>query len=91
MIKRVLFIAALMTFIEPAMAQKAVLTGGERGAYHETFCPPIPAPLGDLMFPGYRCTASGGTLDNIKQVVAQPTNVGVRPVGRSGARDVGKA
>jgi hypothetical protein len=28
------------------------------------------------MFQGYKCTPSGGTLDNIKKVLAQPSNIG---------------
>lgn len=74
--KRIFLIAALMAVATPAMAQKSILTGGEKGAYHTTFCPPIPGPLSDMLFQGYRCTTSNGTLDNIVKVTNQPTNIG---------------
>lgn len=77
--KRVLALALMTTAmvgITPAIAQKAILTGGQAGAYHSTFCPPLPKVLGDAFFAGYACTPSGGTVANIAGVVAQPTNVG---------------
>lgn len=60
----------------PAFGQKAILTGGLNGAYQSLFCPPIPSVLDNSMFSGYKCTPSGGTLDNIQQTVAKPSNIG---------------
>jgi len=71
-----LLMAALSLFSTPVLAQKAVLTGGQNGAYHSTFCPPLPAVLSQHDFPNYKCTTSEGTLDNIKQVLAKPSNIG---------------
>lgn len=75
---RTLFLAstALLALTVGASAQKAIFTGGEKGAYHTTFCPPLPAVLGQSMFAGYQCNPSGGTLENIAQVLSKPTNVG---------------
>lgn len=67
---------AVLAFTATAQAQKSILTGGEKGAYNSTFCPPLPAVLGSSMFQGYRCTPSDGTLANIAGVLAKPSNVG---------------
>jgi hypothetical protein len=55
---------------------KAINTGGAAGAYHSTFCPPIPPVLSNAYFQGYTCTTSAGTVQNIDRVLAQPTNLG---------------
>lgn len=68
--------SALIALTTPALAQKAILTGGQNGAYNSTFCPPIPQVLANANFQGYHCVPSGGTLDNIKQVLAKPSNIG---------------
>lgn len=67
---------ALLTLTVGAQAQKAIFTGGEKGAYNSTFCPPLPNILNQSMFAGYQCTPSGGTLENISQVLSKPSNVG---------------
>lgn len=63
-----------------AMAQefgpKSINTGSEKGAYHGTFCPPLPGALSNAYFQGYQCTPSKGTLDNIGRVLAKPTSIG---------------
>lgn len=62
-----------------AMAQdagKQIHTGGQGGAYNNTFCPPLPTSLAKAYFQGYTCTPSGGTPDNIAKVLANPTNIG---------------
>jgi hypothetical protein len=74
--KILLATTALLALTTTSYAQKSILTGGEKGAYNSTFCPPLPAVLGSSMFQGYRCTPSGGTLDNITQVLAKPSNIG---------------
>jgi hypothetical protein len=55
---------------------KAINTGGSAGAYHSTFCPPLPAVLANAYFQGYACTPSAGTVENIQRVLRQPTNLG---------------
>lgn len=63
-----------------AMAQdygpKSINTGGEKGAYNSTFCPPLPGVLSNAYFQGYQCTPSKGTLDNIGRVLTRPTSIG---------------
>lgn len=75
---RLLFVAMLAMFgmATSAMAQHAIYTGSQSGAYNSTFCPPLPSVLNQAFFSGYRCQASGGTLDNIKQVQTKPSDVG---------------
>ena len=55
---------------------KAINTGGPQGAYHGTFCPPLPPVLANAYFQGYACTPSAGTVENIQRVLAQPANIG---------------
>jgi hypothetical protein len=54
----------------------AINTGGPSGAYHSTFCPPLPRVLSNAYFQGYNCTPSAGTIQNIERVLAQPSNIG---------------
>lgn len=60
-----------------AMAGGKIHTGGEKGAYYGTFCPPLPKALSEAYFQGYTCEVSGGTLDNIAKVMATPTDLGL--------------
>jgi len=55
---------------------KAINTGGDKGAYHTLFCPPLPPALSNAYFPGYKCTPSRGTLENIDRGIKYPTSVG---------------
>lgn len=55
---------------------KDIYTGGQTGAYHSLFCPPIPDALSNAYFKGYQCKTTGGTLDNIRQVLANPQSIG---------------
>ena len=57
-------------------ASKAINTGGEKGAYHTLFCPPLPIALSNAYFQGYKCTPSKGTLENIDRVLKNPTSIG---------------
>jgi hypothetical protein len=70
--------AATLALGGPTIAQeaKSIFTGGEKGAYHTLFCPPLPAALSNAYFQGYRCTLSRGTLENIDRVLKEPTNIG---------------
>ena len=55
---------------------KAIYTASQFGAYHSSFCPPIRVVLESAGFHGYSCTPSGGTLDNIAKVLANPRSLG---------------
>ena len=55
---------------------KAIYTASQFGAYHSSFCPPILVILESAGFHGYSCTPSGGTLDNIAKVLADPRSLG---------------
>jgi hypothetical protein len=55
---------------------RAINTGGPNGAYHGTFCPPLPGVLSNAYFQGYTCTPSAGTVQNIQRVLEQPSNIG---------------
>jgi len=73
-------VSVTLTFAGVALAQewgpKSINTGGEKGAYHTLFCPPLPVALSDAYFQGYKCTPSKGTLENIDRVLKNPTNIG---------------
>lgn len=68
-------LVALMS-VAVAQGEKAIYTGGEKGAYHSVFCPPIPNALSSAYFTGYRCTSSGGTVDNFNKVLQNPRSIG---------------
>lgn len=72
----VVAIAAIAAFSTGAFAQKAIYTGSQAGAYNSTFCPPLPSAFDKQFFSGYRCQTSGGTLDNLSQVLKHPSDVG---------------
>lgn len=55
---------------------KAIYTASAAGAYHTSFCPPIPIAMENAGFHGYACTPSGGTPDNIAKVLADPRSLG---------------
>jgi hypothetical protein len=73
--------AATLAFAGVGLAQdagsKSINTGGERGAYHKLFCPPLPGALSNAYFLGYRCVPSRGTLENIERVLRHPTSIGM--------------
>lgn len=68
--------AAMLALIGPSQAQKGIFTGGPNGAYFKTFCPPLPEALKNAQFTGYACTVSGGSIDNITNVIDKPTSIG---------------
>lgn len=79
--KRFLLASVFALAVSGAQAQvqpgpKSINTGGPAGAYHGTFCPPLPPVLANAYFQGYACTPSAGTVENIRRVLAQPTNIG---------------
>jgi len=55
---------------------RSINTGGEKGAYHTLFCPPLPDALSNAYFQAYKCTPSRGTLENIERVLKEPTSIG---------------
>ena len=63
-----------LTFTGFAQAGK-IFTGGVRGAYHGTFCPPLAKELGKAKF-NYKCTPSLGSNENIQRVAQNPTDIG---------------
>lgn len=69
-------LATITTAQAQTVSPRAINTGGPAGAYHSTFCPPLPGVLSNAYFQGYSCTPSAGTVDNIRRVLAQPTNIG---------------
>lgn len=79
--KRFLLASVFVLAVSGAQAQvqpgpKAINTGGAQGAYHSTFCPPLPGVLSNAYFQGYTCTPSAGTIENIQRVLAQPSSIG---------------
>ena len=50
-------------------------TGGETGAYHATFCPPLAAALHKNKF-DFTCTPSDGSLENIQRVSGDAAQLG---------------
>jgi len=79
-VKIVAGVFVTLTFAGAALAQdvgtKSINTGGEKGAYHTLFCPPLPVALSNAYFQGYKCSVSRGTLENIDRVLRNPTNIG---------------
>src|SRR5215467_1545229 len=73
-------VSVTLMFAGAALAQdvgsRSINTGGEKGAYHTLFCPPLPAALSNAYFHGYKCTPSKGTLENVDRVLTNPTNIG---------------
>ena len=53
----------------------AIYTGGEKGAYHSTFCPLVEGAMAKQQF-DYKCTPSEGSKDNIAKVLASPADIG---------------
>ena len=79
--KRFILASVFALSVTGAQAQvqpgpRAINTGGSAGAYHGTFCPPLPPVLANSYFQGYNCTPSAGTVENISRVLNQPTNIG---------------
>jgi len=74
MLVRVLAAAALLGLAPIAVAGQ-INTGGETGAYHATFCPPLAEALHKNKF-DFTCTASDGSLENIQRAAGDPTQIG---------------
>ncbi len=58
----------------PALANK-INTGGEKGAYHSTFCPQLAAELAKSKF-DYACSTSNGSRENIRRVSGDAAQIG---------------
>ncbi|MDX2257538.1 MAG: hypothetical protein NW205_01345 [Hyphomicrobiaceae bacterium] len=66
---------ALLTLVPAAAASDVIVnTGGEKGAYHGTFCPVLTAKLTEAGYPA-RCKVSNGTPENMARVAAAPTEI----------------
>ena len=69
-----LFTASVLLAATPAAATR-IHTGGETGAYHRDFCPPVARELTTGGMP-YTCTISSGTRENMERVRANPREIG---------------
>lgn len=68
---------AILSLLSVHYANAAdIYAGGRGGAYLETFCPPVPSALDTQYFSGYSCKESKGTLDNISNVLTNPSALG---------------
>jgi hypothetical protein len=54
---------------------KSINTSGRYGAYQTLFCEPLVRALKSAYLPGYGCTLSAGTMENIQRVLKWPTSV----------------
>lgn len=70
----VVVLAAGLAVTVPALAGQ-INTGGETGAYHATFCPPVIKALAKNKF-DFTCNASDGSLENIQRTTGDPAQVG---------------
>ncbi len=59
----------------PASAE-SIHTGGKNGAYFNDLCPMVKEAVGKAYFK-HKCEISSGTGDNVKKVIANPTDVGI--------------
>lgn len=68
-------LAPASTLAEPDVAEAArIHTGGETGAYHQSFCPPLAKAL-EKAGRTHVCTPSSGSLDNMARIEASPTDI----------------
>lgn len=74
MIARGTLVFAALLSATPAAAGQ-INTGGETGAYHASFCPPVAAALKKNQF-DYACAASQGSLENVQRTAADAAQVG---------------
>ena len=61
-----------------ASAQRtpSIHTGGETGAYHRDFCPPLSRELANAGAINFACTPSSGTRENMERVRTNPRDFG---------------
>jgi hypothetical protein len=60
-----------------ASLDKRINTGGDNGAYQTQFCPRLLAAVAKVLFRGYWCATSRGTVENIDRVLEFPANIGL--------------
>jgi hypothetical protein len=60
-----------------ASLDERINTGGDNGAYQTQFCPRLLAAVATVLFRGYWCATSRGTVENIDRALGFPTNVGL--------------
>lgn len=67
--------AACAAALAGAASANQINTGGEKGAYHSTFCPQLEGGLKKSKF-DYACTTSDGSRENVLRVLGDPTQIG---------------
>ncbi len=60
-----------------APLDKRINTADDNGAYQTQFCPRLLAAVSDVLFRGYWCATSTGTVENIDRALGFPTNIGL--------------
>jgi hypothetical protein len=63
-----------------ASLDKRINTGSDNGAYQAQFCPQLLAAVANVLFRGYWCATSKGTVENIDRALEFPTNIGLAQV-----------
>jgi hypothetical protein len=63
-----------------ASLDERINTGGDNGAYQTQFCPQLLAAVATVLFRGYWCATSTGTVENIDRALGFPTNIGLAQV-----------
>jgi hypothetical protein len=75
----ILLVIALLSHDDVGDSSEAgstsINTSGRYGAYQTLFCDPLVRALKSAYLPGYRCTLSAGTMENILRVLKWPTSV----------------
>jgi len=75
-LKNTFIAAAGITLVFAGVAQAGkIYTGGARGAYNGTFCPPLSKELGKAKF-NFKCTLSLGSNENIQRISQSPADIG---------------
>jgi hypothetical protein len=60
-----------------AALDKRINTASDNGAYQTQFCPRLLAAVTNVLFRGYWCATSSGTVENIDRALRFPTNIGL--------------
>jgi hypothetical protein len=70
-------LTATAAWAQGPVSRSVIKTGGEKGAYHTAFCPPLEPVLKGAQFPAYKCTACQqgqpcGSVANIDYLTSNP-------------------
>ncbi|MCB1548160.1 MAG: hypothetical protein KDJ41_10085 [Hyphomicrobiaceae bacterium] len=68
-------LAAITLLASTSAFANQINTGGEKGAYHGSFCPRLEAQLTKSRFK-HKCTVSAGSLENMERVERDPRQLG---------------